>query len=176
MEVMSASVSGRPDMRALGALLAEQVRLAHDGPAWHGASLAENLTDLSASSAAEHPVGGAHSIWETVLHLTGWADEVRLRLEGRAPALPDDGDWPLVSDVSEHAWAAARARLRTAHLVLATGVERFPADRWSETVGGERDAPLGTGVTYAAMICGLLQHDGYHGGQVGLLRRALRRG
>jgi hypothetical protein len=53
-------------------------------------------------------------------------------------------------------------------------VRAFPAKRWTERVGGARDAPLGTGVTYAAMVSGLLQHSGYHGGQIGLLRRALR--
>ena len=62
-----------------------------------------------------------------------------------------------------------------AHITLAAAVARFPEARWRDKVGGERDAPLGTGVSYAAMLAGLLQHDAYHGGQVGLLRKTLRR-
>jgi hypothetical protein len=157
-------------------LLTEQVRLAHDGPAWHGPGLADNLEGVSAAEAATRPIPGAHSIWEIVLHAAGWAGEVTRRLGGGEPAEPAEGDWPEVGTVSEQAWTDARRRLRQAHEELERAVRDFPRLRWSERVGGERDAPLGTGVTYAAMIAGLLQHDGYHGGQIGLLRRALNPG
>ena len=160
----------------IGDLLAEQILLAHRGPAWHGASLAENLAGLTARDAAAHPVAGAHSIWEIVLHLTAWTAEVRRRLAGGTADLPQEGDWPAVGDTSEPAWAGALEDLGAAHEALADTVRRFPPGRWTERVGTERDAPLGTGVSFAAMTDGLLQHDGYHGGQIGLLRRALRPG
>ena len=158
----------------LGDFLADQVMLAHDGPAWHGAALAENLAGLTAAEAAAHPVAEAHSVWEIVLHTAAWAGEVRRRLEGGAPSEPAEGDWPEVGDPSERAWAAARERLRASHEALASAVRGFPDARWTAMVGEERNAPLGTGVTCAAMVSGQLQHDGYHGGQIGLLRRALR--
>jgi uncharacterized damage-inducible protein DinB len=160
----------------LGALLAEQVRLAHDGSAWHGPGLADNLEGLTAVEAAARPVPAAHSIWEIVLHAAGWADEVRRRLSGGEPAEPADGDWPEVGPVSEEAWAEARRRLRQVHQSLSEAIRQFPQSRWGDRVGSARDAPLGTGVTYADMIAGLLQHDAYHGGQIGLLRRALNPG
>ncbi len=160
----------------LGAFLAEQVRLAQVGPAWHGPALAENLEGLTAVQAASRPIPGAHSIWEIVLHMTAWTAEVRRRLGGTAPAEPAEGDWPEVGPVSEPAWRAAREALRAAHEALTQAVLDFPADRWQERVGNEPNAPLGSGVSFAAMVSGLLQHDGYHGGQVGLLRRALNPG
>ncbi len=155
-------------------VLSEQVRLAHDGPAWHGAALAENLEAITAEQAASRPLADAHSIWEIVLHLTAWTREVTRRLEGGEPGPPVEGDWPAVGQVSEQAWARARTALDEAHAALTAAAERFPEARWRDRVGGERDAPLGTGVSYAAMVTGLLQHDAYHGGQVGLLRKALR--
>jgi uncharacterized damage-inducible protein DinB len=161
---------------ALGAFLADQVLLAHDGPAWHGASLAENLHGLTPQEAAARPIAGAHSIWEIVLHAAAWAGEVRRRLEGGEPDVPAEGDWPAVGETGGRAWAEARERLRDSHERLAAAVRKFPESRWVERVGGDRDAPLGTGVSYSAMVSGLLQHSGYHGGQVGLLRRALRPG
>lgn len=157
----------------LGDFLADQILLAHDGPAWHGAGLAENLHGLSAAQAAAYPVPGAHSIWEIVLHSAAWAGEVRRRLEGAAPDLPAEGDWPPVGDTSERSWQDARQRLRGSHEALAAVARRFPTRKWAARIGVERDAPLGTGVTYAGMVSGLLQHSGYHGGQIGLLRRAL---
>ena len=153
--------------------LAEQIESALSGPAWHGASLEENLRGLTPEQAAARPVPGAHSIWELVLHLTAWAGEVTRRLGGAEPAEPAEGDWPAVGAVSPKAWAEALERLRRTHAALTDAVRRLPVERWTERVGGERDAPLGTGVTYWAMLEGLLQHDAYHGGQIGLLRKAL---
>jgi uncharacterized damage-inducible protein DinB len=153
--------------------LSEQVCLAYDGPAWHGASLAQNLDGINADQAASRPLPDGHSVWEIVLHMTGWTREVARRLEGGAPSPPAEGDWPALGRVSEQAWARDRAALGEAHAALAAAVERFPEARWRDRVGGARDAPLGTGVSYAAMVTGLLQHDAYHGGQVGLLRKAL---
>jgi uncharacterized damage-inducible protein DinB len=153
--------------------LAEQVGAALSGPAWHGASLDENLKGLAAEQAAARPVADAHSIWELVLHLTAWSAEVTRRLGGAAPAAPAEGDWPAVGAVSAEAWDDALARLRTSHMALVEAVRRYPAECWTDRVGGERDAPLGTGVSYAEMVQGLLQHDAYHGGQIGLLRKAL---
>lgn len=160
----------------LGALLAEQVRLAHDGPAWHGPGLAENLEGLTAVDAAARPIPAVHSIWEIVLHATAWAREVSRRLSGRAPELPEEGDWPEVGPVSEASWRQARAALKAAHDSLAQATGDFPVSRWGDRVGGERNAPLGTGVTYAAMMLGLVQHSGYHSGQIAMLRRALNPG
>jgi uncharacterized damage-inducible protein DinB len=161
-----------PSNVMLSPFLSEQIRLAHDGPAWHGAALAENLARVTAEQAASRPLPDAHSIWEIVLHLTGWTREVARRLEGGEPEPPAEGDWPAVGRVSEQAWARARAALGEAHAALVAAVEPFPEARWRDRVGGERDAPLGTGVSYAAMVTGLLQHDAYHGGQIGLLRKA----
>ena len=76
--------------------LAEQVEGALSGPAWHGASLEENLKGLTPELAAARPVPEAHSIWELVLHITAWAGEVTRRLAGAEPAMPAEGDWPAV--------------------------------------------------------------------------------
>ncbi len=87
----------------LGEFLADQVLLAHDGPAWHGAALAENLADLTAAEAAAHPIAGTHSTWELVLHMAAWAGEVQRRLDGAVPSLPAEGDWPELGQASEAA-------------------------------------------------------------------------
>ena len=38
--------------------------------------------------------------------MTAWTREVTRRLGGGTPALPEDGDWPAVAEVSEAAWKA----------------------------------------------------------------------
>jgi uncharacterized damage-inducible protein DinB len=150
----------------LGKLLARQVRMAAEGSPWHGASLLDNLSSVTAAQAAARPVSSAHSIWELVLHLTGWTREVTRRLDGAPKGAPTEGDWPAVGEVSEPAWDKARDALRRAHQELAEKAERFPEARWASAVSQSEDS-------FADTIAGLLQHDAYHGGQIGLLRRAL---
>lgn len=49
--------------------LEEQLERALEGEAWHGPSVLEILEGVTAAQAAAHPIAGAHSIWELVLHL-----------------------------------------------------------------------------------------------------------
>lgn len=106
-----------------------------------------------------------------MLHLTGWTREVASRLEGKEPKPPALGDWPEMGTVDDARWDAARADLFSAHGELVAALGRFPASRLKDNVGGERDAPLGTGVSYREMILGALQHDAYHAGQISLLKK-----
>ncbi len=51
------------------ARLADQIRRAFDGGAWHGDALLELLADVDGKKATAHPIKNAHSIWELVLHI-----------------------------------------------------------------------------------------------------------
>ena len=86
--------------------IAEQMRRVHCGGAWHGPSVAEALEGLSARAAAAHPIRGAHSIWEIVLHLE-YTQQVLFRRLGGEPAFPSEEEfWPPVKEDSEAAWQA----------------------------------------------------------------------
>jgi hypothetical protein len=71
--------------------LADELRRAWEGPVWHGPALGELLEEVTAAEAAAHPIPGAHSIWEIVLHATGWAREVDRRLRGGEPDVAPSG-------------------------------------------------------------------------------------
>jgi hypothetical protein len=130
------------------------------------------LQDVDAAAAAARPVPGAHSIWEIVLHLTGWVREVTRRLEGQAPQLPPGGDWPVVADTSPTAWESAVAALQAAHEDLGPVLLAFPEARLGDPVGTTHEPAVGSGVSFETMISGLLQHDAYHGGQIAQLKKA----
>ena len=153
--------------------LIDQIRRTHAGDPWYGSSRRRFLAGLSAADAAERPMGSAFSIWELVLHMTGWTSEVRRRLAGHAPGEPREGDWPAIGEVSEARWAAAQSALEAAHTSLVADIERLTADDLQRRVGVEGEVAQGPGVTIAAMLVGIAQHDAYHIGQVALLRRAL---
>jgi hypothetical protein len=142
------------------------------GDPWHGSSVMDILRGIDARLAASHPVEGAHSIWEIVLHLTAWTKEVLRRLEGAHPQLPIDGDWPPVRTVDPPAWEVAKRDLVDAHRLLGKVLERFPSVNLDKIVGTQRVPALGTGMSYHAMVNGIIQHDAYHAGQIALLKKA----
>jgi uncharacterized damage-inducible protein DinB len=147
---------------------------AHAGDPWHGPSRAAVLANIGWEEAARRPPGGAHSIWELVLHMAAWTREVARRLHDGVARPPELGDWPSVPEPSAEAWSETRAALDRAHAELLTALRTFPEQRLGERVGAERDAPLGAGVSYRAMLHGLAQHDAYHSGQIALLARIMR--
>ena len=55
-----------------GARIADQLRRAFYGSAWHGPAVLELLKDVDAATAAAKPLAEVHSIWELVLHIAVW--------------------------------------------------------------------------------------------------------
>jgi uncharacterized damage-inducible protein DinB len=159
------------------AFLIDQLERTHAGDPWHGSSRASLLADVTAEEARRRPASTVHSIWELVLHMTAWTREVTRRLQGRNAAEPEMGDWPaLPATPDERAWRAALAALDEAHVALRDAVRALDGSRLTTRVGDERKAALGTGVTFAQTINGLVQHDAYHSGQIAVLKKLLRAG
>src|SRR5690349_1614814 len=90
----------------------DQLRRAFEGQAWHGPSLIELLSDVTAEQAAAKPVPAAHSIWELVLHIEFWEEVARRRVEGDEARVQDGEGLFTVTDTSEAAWQAAVERLK----------------------------------------------------------------
>jgi len=156
--------------------LHEQLRKGYSDDPWHGPSTVDALKGITAAEAAAHPIPGAHSVWDIVLHMTAWQNEVRRRLAGKGPTLPEEGDWPEPAG-TETAWQQDRERLGASLdelLDVLGGLSEGDLERRGGAIS-DRDPALGTGVTHRAMVNGLVQHHAYHTGQISLLRKALGR-
>ena len=151
----------------------DQLEREHAADPWHGSPLHAILDYVSAAQAAAKPLPGAHSIWELVLHMTGWKNEVRRRLSGAAAADPEGGDWPAVGEQSDEAWRQTVARLDKAHQDLVAAIRTLPESKLHEPTNDARDRPLGTGVSYYVLLHGVVQHDVYHAGQIAILKKGL---
>src|SRR5919199_1641697 len=91
--------------------IADQLRRAHEGGAWHGPSVRELLAGVTAEQAAARPFEGAHSIRELVEHVEAWERAILRRLGGDPAAIyKTPEDWP-EAEASEEAWRAAQRRL-----------------------------------------------------------------
>ena len=157
--------------------LIDQLAREHDGDAWHGSSRASLLADVSVEEARRRPSPGVQSIWELVLHMTAWTREVTRRVEGHMASEPDMGDWPAIpASPDGGSWRAAITALDEAHAALRVAVGAIDPGRLTAPVQDARNRELGTGVTFAQTINGLVQHDVYHAGQIAIVKKMLRDG
>ena len=126
-------------MEDVAVSLVEQVEASQAGDPLYGTSRAALLAGLTPEHAAAHPIPGAHSIWELVLHMTSWTREVSRRLKGGSPAQPEDGDWPAVTETSEAAWERAQAALAGANRELVASLRTLTPQEWQRAVGDLRE-------------------------------------
>src|ERR1700742_4156613 len=95
--------------------IADQLKLAFEGEAWHGPAVLELLSDVDARTAAARPIHSGHTIWELTLHIAGWENVIRRRLGGEACSLSDGDNFPDVKDTSESAWHKTVDSLKQGH-------------------------------------------------------------
>ena len=146
-------------------IMADQIRRAFRGESWHGPSVIEVLADVSAEDAAAHPIAGAHSIWEIVLHMTAGYRLVLRRIRGEHAEFSLEEEWPPVPALSSAAWRESQRTLEDLNQQLQSAVRTFPVERLSQALGSEYSA--------YTQFCGAPQHDLYHAGQITILRKAL---
>jgi uncharacterized damage-inducible protein DinB len=149
------------------ARLADQIRRAFEGEAWHGDSLLEILAGVSAKTAAAHPIPNAHSIWELLLHIQAWDDVTIRRAGGTAVQPAGEKNFPPVRDTSEAAWQQAVAGVRKTHEELVRTVAAFPDARLDEQVPGKSQDYY----NFYYLFSGIVQHELYHAGQIALLKK-----
>jgi uncharacterized damage-inducible protein DinB len=144
--------------------IADQLRRAFDGSAWHGPALMELLEDVDAATAAAKPLPKVHSIWELVLHVAAWDAAALRRLSGEKCQPTGRANFPLVSSAKESAWRKAVTGTRRAHDALVKTVAALPDSRLSDRVPGKR-------YDFYHMLHGIAQHELYHAGQIAILKK-----
>ncbi len=148
--------------------IADQLKRAYEGEAWHGPSLMEVLEGVTPESAAARPINGAHSIWEIVSHIHAGREIVRRRLEGDTEMARETTErdwWPGLSDTGAEAWDALLAALETSNNALLSVISKLDDARLDEPV-------LKNMSTVYVTLHGLVQHDLYHAGQIALLKKS----
>jgi uncharacterized damage-inducible protein DinB len=126
--------------------------------------LSEVPVDLAPAKPLEH----AHSIWEIVLHIAAWQRTAARRLQGEAVELSPAEDWPEVLDVSDAAWKLAIKNLRESYDALKKSIAQLSDDKLLATKVPNREHD------YYFLLHGVIQHNFYHAGQIGLLKKSSR--
>jgi uncharacterized damage-inducible protein DinB len=153
-------------MSEIGRIL-DQMDRAFSGDAWHGPPVTSLLDGVPAEDASQHPIQGAHSIWEVVHHITAWNAIVRRELLGETLSITTEQDWPPVREVSEAAWQKAVEKLLQERSRLRDVVQGLHDEQLDERPAKRTDN------SRYLMLHGLVQHDLYHAGQIAMLKKAL---
>ena len=157
--------SKQTQSRSEASRIADQLRRAFDGSAWHGPALLELLDDVDACTAAAKPLPDVHSIWELVLHIAVWDDAGLRRLSGEKWQPKGLANFPAVTTVTEGAWRKAVAETKRTHQALVKTVAGLPDSRlWDRCPGKRYD--------FYHLLHGIAQHELYHAGQIAILKKA----
>jgi uncharacterized damage-inducible protein DinB len=143
--------------------LLRQIENIYDGHPWYGDSLLGKLDDVTPEAAFAVPAQGTHSVAQLVAHILVWRRVLAEYLKGN-PAFRSEldatGDWPEQSELQARGWNKILSDL---------------ADNQREITGllqTENDALLSRLYdgknTFGHLIEGVIQHDVYHIGQIGL--------
>ena len=154
------------------ARIADQVRRAFAGDAWHGPSLRVLVSDLNPQQASARPLSAGHSIWELALHIAVWTRTALASMHGTPmPAfvenMPPEQNWPLIPDTGAAAWKAAIDDLLRAGKEFASAIENFGDEHLADTVPGRP-------YDFYHLFHGIVQHSLYHGGQIAILKKSLQ--
>lgn len=155
-------------MNSESARIADQLRRAFRGEAWHGPSLLDLLAEVSPEQARARPMPSVHSIWELVLHIDVY---VRAGFEvTQGTPMPKiygtEKDWLVLGDDSAVAWFDAQDSFFQNAEKLATAIERLEDAKLQDTVPGRS-------YDFYYLFHGIVQHSLYHGGQIALLKKAI---
>lgn len=152
--------------------IADQLRRAFAGDAWHGSSLSELLADVNNTQANSRPLAAGHSIWELTLHIGTWLGHAHASMKGVpmpqfVENMPPEQNWPAIKDSGPAAWKQTVNSTLRGGEELASAIENFGDERLGETVPGRDYA-------FYNLFHGIVQHSIYHGGQIAILKKARR--
>ena len=155
----------KADSGSQTARIADQLRRAFDGSAWHGPALLELLKDVDAAAAAAKPLPKIHSIWELLLHIAAWDNAAVRRLKGEKSQPTGLANFPPMPKPSAAAWHKAVLAAKRQHEALIKAVAALPDSRLRDRVPGKR-------YDFYHMLHGIAQHELYHAGQIAILKKA----
>src|SRR5438874_9811863 len=114
--------------------IADELKKAFEGDAWHGPSVREVLDGVSAEQAARKPITDAHSIWELALHIAAWVEHSRHAIDGKPLPLElnTPEDWPRIAGTDPDAWNKTLARVFDSAKDMVKAIEKFPVERLTD--------------------------------------------
>ena len=146
----------------------------HRGRNWFGQSFQVKLQDLDDALYFERPYPGIHSVAELIAHGTAWRKDAVRKIQTGKGTLTEasEEDWPEPDQLKKKGWDAIYQEYVESVDLFIQCLE----DRNDEFLNEEYSDPEFNGnYPYGFTINGIVQHDLYHLGQLGLVAKMLIR-
>ena len=144
-----------------------QLNEIQDGSLWFDQCFKDKIDNLSDDDALTRPIPEIHSVAEHVSHVIEWRKECVLRFNGqRTDLMNSPNDWKDHTELCKVGWTNLKNALYDSRIEL---IELFANqdDTYLESKF------LDTEYNFHYLIEGIIQHDLYHLGQIGVTIKLL---
>jgi len=140
----------------------------HEGENWLDETFEKKLKSLTDEQAFTKPYPRVHSVAEVISHLVEWRIEILRRLRTATPnQLPDERDWIDNETLRNQGWQQLLERLNSTRQEITD----FLSEREDDFI----QVPWTNKYTNRYLLTGLIEHDAYHLGQIGLIIAMLKK-
>jgi uncharacterized damage-inducible protein DinB len=147
--------------------LIRQLNEIHDGALWFDECFKNKIDHLSEEEALAKPTPQMHSVAELVSHCLAWRKECMLRFKHlRTELMHSPEDWKNNTELSKMGWVDLKNSFYKSEAELIQLIENED-DTFLETINPVSDC------TYQYLIEGIIHHDLYHLGQIGVTIKLL---
>ena len=151
-----------------------QMEEIHEGRPWIGSTFQRKLARVDEDAYFTQPLPDMHSVAEIMSHLTLWRSEAVLKIKTGKGSKTDDCEenWPTNETLAAQGWDAVKSAYdQTLDELIA--LLRNKDDSFLEEEYYDTD--FRGNYTYRWLLNGMVQHDAYHLGQLGLVIKYLLR-
>jgi uncharacterized damage-inducible protein DinB len=145
-----------------------QLNLIYEGAPWIDESFAKKLDSVSEEDAFRRPLPEVHSVAEVLSHLIEWRRELIKRFQTGRPAFPlyeSEKNWYSNAVLKERGWSQLREDFAATQQELIQLWESWDDDFLQQSYQDE--------YPYHYLVEGIVHHDLYHLGQIGLIIKML---
>jgi len=152
----------------------QQLEDVQHGKLWIGSSFHNKLSQIDEESVFLRPIEGLHSIAEIISHLTLWRKETILKIQTGKGSKTDDCEenWLTNDTLKRVGWDHVRSTydntLLTLIKLLKSKDDTFLNEQYYDTDFKDY-------YPYSFVIQGMLHHDLYHLGQLGIIIKYLKK-
>lgn len=137
------------------------------GSLWFDQCFKEKIGGLSEEEAFTRPIPQVHSVAEHISHILEWRKECLLRFKGeRTELMHSPDDWKDNDTLRKTGWPGLKNLFYESTVTLIKALESQD-DTYLETMFADTD------YNFHYIIEGIIQHDLYHLGQIGITIKLL---
>lgn len=153
----------------------QQLKDVENGELWIDENFTKKLAQVDEATAFERPVPEMHSIAELASHLIEWRKEVFSRLNGnpRGFKMSDAANWRTNQELKVLGWKSLLEDFHRTQRNLISFLETKDDDFLSSPCP---HADPSFPYDFKYLVTGLIHHDMYHLGQMGLTIKYLKKG